>query len=41
MIEIDKNVVNDDVKMVLQVHDELVFEIKKGKERRRLRILKK
>lgn len=32
MIEIDKNIVSDDVKMILQVHDELVFEIKKGKE---------
>ncbi len=40
MIEIDKNVVNDDVKMVLQVHDELVFEIKKGKEKKALADIK-
>lgn len=32
MIEIDKNIINSDVRMVLQVHDELVFEIKKDKE---------
>jgi DNA polymerase-1 len=30
MIEIEKNICNADVKMVLQVHDELVFEIKKS-----------
>jgi DNA polymerase-1 len=40
MIEIDKNVVSDDVKMVLQVHDELVFEIKKGKEKKALADIK-
>lgn len=34
MIEIDKNILSDEVKMVLQVHDELVFEIKKGKEKK-------
>ncbi len=32
MIEIDKHL-NDDCRMLLQVHDELVFEIKKGKEK--------
>ena len=30
MIEIDKNIVGPDIKMVLQVHDELVFEVKKS-----------
>jgi len=34
MIEIEKNIANEDVRMVLQVHDELVFEIKKGKEKK-------
>jgi DNA polymerase I-like protein with 3'-5' exonuclease and polymerase domains len=32
MIEIDKRVLSDDCRMILQVHDELVFEIKKGRE---------
>jgi DNA polymerase I len=32
MIEVNNKVVNDDCRMVLTVHDELVFEIKKGKE---------
>ena len=32
MIEIQKQVVSDDCRMLLQVHDELVFEIKEGKE---------
>ncbi len=32
MIEIGNKVVGDDCRMVLTVHDELVFEIKKGKE---------
>lgn len=40
MIEIDKNILSDDVKMVLQVHDELVFEIKKGKEKKAVADLK-
>lgn len=34
MVEIDKNIASNDVKMVLQVHDELIFEIKKGKEKK-------
>ncbi len=33
MIEIDKNILDDDCRMVLTVHDELVFEIRKGKEK--------
>jgi DNA polymerase I len=33
MIEIHKQVVSDDCRMLLQVHDELVFEVKKGKEK--------
>lgn len=33
MLEIDKDVLSDDCRMLLQVHDELVFEIKKGKEK--------
>ncbi|MBU4421889.1 DNA polymerase I [Candidatus Parcubacteria bacterium] len=40
MIELDKNVVEDDVRMVLQVHDELVFEIKKGKEKKAVSAIK-
>lgn len=32
MIKIDESIKNTDVKMMLQVHDELVFEIKKGLE---------
>ncbi|MBU1179982.1 DNA polymerase I, partial [Patescibacteria group bacterium] len=40
MIEIQKNVVSDDVRMVLQVHDELVFEIKKGCEKKAVREIK-
>lgn len=31
MVEIDKNICKSDIKMVLQVHDELVFEVKKEK----------
>jgi DNA polymerase-1 len=31
MIKIFKQVKDDDVKMLLQVHDELIFEIKKNK----------
>ncbi len=34
MIQIDKEVVNKNVKMLIQVHDELVFEIKKGQEKK-------
>ncbi|HYC80076.1 MAG TPA: DNA polymerase I [Candidatus Binatia bacterium] len=33
MREIDEKLVNGDVRMLLQVHDELVFEIKKGREK--------
>jgi len=33
MLKIQDEVVNDDCRMLLQVHDELVFEIKKGKEK--------
>jgi DNA polymerase-1 len=33
MIQIQKEVVSEDCRMLLQVHDELVFEIKKGKEK--------
>ena len=40
MIELQKNVVKDDVRMVLQVHDELVFEIKKGKEKKAVSTIK-
>lgn len=40
MVEIDKNIANDDVRMVLQVHDELVFEIKKGKEKKAIADIK-
>lgn len=40
MIEIDKNIISDDVRMVLQVHDELVFEIKKGTEKRAIHDIK-
>ena len=31
MIKIDKEIVNEDIKMLLTVHDELIFEIKKDK----------
>ena len=40
MIEIDKNIVSDDVRMLLQVHDELVFEIKKGVEKKAIKEIK-
>lgn len=33
MIEIQEKVLSEDCRMLLQVHDELVFEIKKGKEK--------
>ncbi len=33
MIEIQNKVLDEDCRMLLQVHDELVFEIKKGKEK--------
>lgn len=33
MIEIQKKVLSEDCRMLLQVHDELVFEIKKGKDK--------
>jgi DNA polymerase I len=33
MLEIHEKVLSDDCRMLLQVHDELVFEIKKGKEK--------
>lgn len=33
MVQIEKEVVSDDCRMLLQVHDELVFEIKEGKEK--------
>jgi len=34
MIEIDKNIADEDIKMVLQVHDELVFEVKREKAKK-------
>jgi len=37
MIEIDKNICSKDIKIVLQVHDELVFEVKKGTEKQAAR----
>jgi DNA polymerase I len=40
MIEIEKKVLNEDVRMLLQVHDELVFEIKKGKEKDAIKKIK-
>jgi DNA polymerase I len=33
MLEIEEKVLSEDCRMLLQVHDELVFEIKKGKEK--------
>ena len=33
MIEIDKKIKDQDVRMLLQVHDELIFEVKQGKEK--------
>ena len=32
MVEVNKYIENKDAHMLLQVHDELVFEIQKGKE---------
>ena len=35
IIEINKQIKNkDDIRMLLQVHDELVFEVKNGKEKK-------
>jgi DNA polymerase-1 len=33
MIKIHNKVLNDDIKMLIQVHDELIFEVKKGQEK--------
>lgn len=40
MIEIEKKVLSEDCRMLLQVHDELVFEIKKGKEKEYVKKIK-
>lgn len=40
MLEIDKKIVSDDCRMLLQVHDELVFEIKKGTEKEYIKKIK-
>jgi DNA polymerase-1 len=40
MLEIHKNVLSNDCRMLLQVHDELVFEIKKGKEKEHVKKIK-
>ena len=44
MIEVDKKIEADknknDIKMILQVHDELVLEVKKGQEKRMAKMLK-
>jgi DNA polymerase I len=40
MLEIDKKLVSDDCRMLLQIHDELVFEIKKGKEKELVKKIK-
>jgi DNA polymerase-1 len=40
MREIDEKVVSEDCRMLLQVHDELVFEIKKGKEKECIKKIK-
>ncbi len=41
MIKIHNEVLSDDIKMLLQVHDELVFEVKKGAEKTAVAKIKK
>lgn len=40
MVEVQKKIKNLDAKMILQVHDELVFEVKKGEEEKLGKIVK-
>ena len=42
MIQLQKKIADDpDICMILQVHDELVFEVKKGKEETYAKMIKK